>query len=227
MERAVRAADDRHLELGARPEQRPVGQRLAVRVGDDRPALLEAERRRGQVVGRVVQHRAAADALELRARRGHVGDDPRARARRRRRTGRSATRVMSNAAEPELERAAADRRRVDQVADHLDRDRAPGGRGSRRSRTSGRSARWPTARTGGRLDQALAALGQEDGARRDLDDAADRRPRPSSRPRAAARRRSRRSTTRGPPSPGGCRRSGRRSGRCGRRRARPGRWSSE
>ena len=75
----VRRRDARDLELGAGAEQRALGERRAVGVGDDRPGLLEDQRRRRQVVGGVVEHRAVAHALELLAHSGNLGHDPRAR----------------------------------------------------------------------------------------------------------------------------------------------------
>ena len=123
VQRGVRGRDRGHLELVAGPEQRVAIQRLAPAVGDDAARLGQAQPRRGQVIGRVVEHLPAAHALELRAHPGDLvdqarpdldhrvelaGHDPRHRERLR----------------PELERAAAHRRGVDQVAQHLGHARA-------------------------------------------------------------------------------------------------------
>ena len=80
---------------------------------------------------------------------------------------------MSKAADPSSNVAAAHRRRVDQVGDHLDGD-------ARRAAAEAVGPEHPVDPLVGRqphrraLDHALAALGQEHDARRDLDDAADR-----------------------------------------------------
>src|SRR5256885_14004607 len=60
----VRYGDAGHLEVVARAQQRAVGERLPVGVRDDRTGLLEADGRRREVVGRVVEDGAATDPLE-------------------------------------------------------------------------------------------------------------------------------------------------------------------
>ncbi len=112
--------DHRHLEVRAGSEQRPVRERAAGRVGEDGARLGHAQRGRGEVVGRVVEHRAAADPLELGPHPRHLVDEPRpgldvgvelA--------GDDAREVEAGRAE--LEGAAAHRRGVDEVAQHLHR----------------------------------------------------------------------------------------------------------
>src|SRR3954451_9525539 len=111
--------DTGHLELVARAQQRAIGERLAIGIGDDRAALLQADGRGRQVVGRVVQDRAAADPLELRADPGHVVDHPRARLDIGvELSGDHPGHVEGRGAE--IEGAAADGRGVDQLCKHLD-----------------------------------------------------------------------------------------------------------
>ena len=117
---AVGGRDRGHLELVAGAEQPVAVQRRAPAVADHAARLAQAQPRRGQVVGGVVEHLAAADPLELRPHPRDVvdqpradldhgvelaGDDPRHRERLR----------------AELEGPAADRGGVDQLAQHLDR----------------------------------------------------------------------------------------------------------
>src|SRR5579884_4076474 len=59
VEGLVGARHDGHLEVRAGAEQGPVVERLAACVADDGAPLAQAERRRGEVVGRVVEHRTA------------------------------------------------------------------------------------------------------------------------------------------------------------------------
>src|SRR6185503_16161247 len=95
----IPACHHRHLELVLRAEQGTGAERPPVGVGHDRTGLLEDERRAREVVGRVVEHRSAAHALELLAHAGHVLHQPGPGS-----TYASScpvtTRVMSNAAEP-------------------------------------------------------------------------------------------------------------------------------
>ena len=77
--------DRGHLELVAGAEQPVAVERRAPAVGDDAAGLAQAQPRRGEVVGRVVEHLPAADALELarasRARRRSAASRPRPRRR--------------------------------------------------------------------------------------------------------------------------------------------------
>jgi hypothetical protein len=77
MELGVGGGDAGHLELVLRSEQGSGGERRPTGVGHDRSALLQADRRRGQVVRGVVEYRPAPDPLEFRPHRGDVVDDPR------------------------------------------------------------------------------------------------------------------------------------------------------
>ena len=189
-------------------------------VADDAAGLAQAQPRRREVVWRVVEDLAAADPLELsphpwdlvdhpRADLDHrvelAGDDPGHRERLR----------------AELERPAADRGAVDQVAQHLDRLPAPAGPGTRRPRTSVPRRRLGSAQPGASSAPPSPRTATEPVSGLDLDHA----PNPHVGHRrlavaAAAPARRPRTPTRARPSPAACRRSGRRPAR-GCHRARP------
>ena len=196
------------------------------RVGDDRAGLAQAQGRRRQVVGRVVEHahrrrRARTPRAARAPRRSAAGPGSRYAS-----SWPVSTRVMSKRGRAELERPAADRgarrsgRRAPRRSSRAGRPRKPVGpehaieRRVRAERAPARS-----------LSHAAAAHGEELAPRLDLDDARRPRRRPSS----------------GSPSPSGgrgdghagrlepghrraaSRRSGRRRARARRPAGRPGR----
>ena len=177
--RAARGSPPRRTRSGTRrrsraaagpPRGSPVG------VGDDRPGLLEDQRRRGEVVGRVVRaprrpptrsnssRIPGTSATILRARLDVgvelAGDDP--------------GHVEGRRAE--VEGPAADRGGVDQLAEHL---------GDRPHRAAAQAVGPEHPREVGvrrqrrRRVEPAAALGDERAARLDLDHAADLARRPS------------------------------------------------
>src|SRR6202042_961991 len=74
----VRSGDRRHLELVAGAEEPVVIERFAPAVAGDAARLAQAQPRRGQVVGRVVQHLAASYPLERITDRRKLVDQARA-----------------------------------------------------------------------------------------------------------------------------------------------------
>ena len=120
------AATHGDVKVGVGAEQPVRAERPPGGVGDrPPPPSRQAQRRGREVVGRVVDDRAAADARELLAHPRYLGDHPRARLDVGvELAGEDAREVEGGRAE--VEDAAAERGAVDQLADHLDhRARGP------------------------------------------------------------------------------------------------------
>src|SRR5579862_3244581 len=119
MQALVGGRDRRHLKLVPGSEQAPTVKRLPPAVADHTTRLPQAQPRGGEVVGRVVEHLAVADALELRAHPWNLLYQPRAHLDHRVELAGHDARHREGL-RAELERSATDRRTVDQVAEHLD-----------------------------------------------------------------------------------------------------------
>src|SRR4051794_31235775 len=119
MEAGRTGRDAGYVELRSGAQQPIRAEGAARGIGDDRATLLEAQRRGRQVVGRVVDDAAAADAGELLPHAGdlrhHAGAGLDVRVEL---TGEDAREVEGRRAQ--VEDAAPERRAVDQLADHVD-----------------------------------------------------------------------------------------------------------